>query len=112
MRKLLGSQPIFVGFKLETSLRRKVESLSGPDGKYIAADSSEFLRLCLLDDKVYLGKLVEDRLTTDRIDDVKRNVLSFMQRLFPDTRPPKELQIIVCGDGEGEPTPLRRYGDD
>ena len=112
MRKLLGQQPIFVGFKLDTSLRRQVEGLSGPDRKYIAADESAFLRLCLLDEHVYVGKLVEDRLTTDRVDDVRRNVLSIMQRLFPDTRMPQQLQMIVCGDGEGEPAPLRRYGEE
>lgn len=112
VRRLEDSQPIFVGFKLDTSLRRQVESLAGPDRKYIDADASTFLRLCLLGDDVYVGKLVEDRLTTDRVDDVRRNVLSIMQRLFPDTRMPQQLQMIVCGNEEGEPPPLRRFGDE
>ena len=36
----------------------------------------------------YVGKVIEDGLTTDRVDDVRRNVLSIVRRLCPDTRLP------------------------
>jgi len=81
--ELAPTAPIFIGFKLDSSLRRQVESLSGPDRRYVSADDPTFLMLCRRGEDVWVGKLVQDRLTTDRVEDVRRNVLSIMRRLCP-----------------------------
>lgn len=91
--ELSSEHPIFIGFKLDGSLRRQLEALSGPDRKYVSADDSTFLMLCSKGEDVYVGKIVEDGLTTDRVDDVRRNVLSIMRRLCPDVRLPNVLSI-------------------
>jgi hypothetical protein len=88
--------PLFVGFKLDGSLRRQLEALSGPDRKYVSGQDATFLSLCRRGEDVYVGKVIEDGLTTGRVDDVRRNVLSIMRRLCPETRLPDELQILVC----------------
>ena len=102
MLELLEHQPIFVGFKLDTGLRRQVEALEGPDRKYVSRDDSTFLRLCRLGDDLYVGKVIEERLTTDRVDDVKRNVFSILTRLFPETRLPTQLEVFGCRPDFGE----------
>jgi hypothetical protein len=43
-----------------------------------------------------VGKVVNDRLTTDRVNDVRRNVLSILRRLCPETRIPEEMVILPC----------------
>ena len=97
---LTDRRPIFIGYKMDGSLKRRFESLSVPDRAYVATDGSAFLRICRLGEDQYVGKVVSDRLTTDRVDDVRRNVLSILQRLSPDTRFPKHLDILPC-DSEG-----------
>jgi hypothetical protein len=92
----IDHHPIFVGFKPDGSLRRQLESLSGPDKKYVSADEATFLSLCKLGDDVYVGKVIEEPLTTDRVDDVRRNVLSILRRLCPDTRLPEQMRILSC----------------
>jgi hypothetical protein len=87
-------QPIFIGFKLDGSLRRQLEALSGPDRRYVSPDDTTFLMICKKGSESYVGKLVEDGLTTDRVEDVKRNVLSIMRRLCPDVRLPDVLEIL------------------
>jgi len=87
---------LFVGFKLDGSLRRQLESLSGPDRKYVSGEDATFLTLCRRGDDVFVGKVIEDGLETGRVDDVRRNVLSIMRRLCPDTRLPEQLEILVC----------------
>lgn len=97
-------QPIFVGFKMDSSLRRQVEGLAGPDRKYVSGNDSTFLRVCKLGDDTYIGKLIHERLTTDRVDDVRRNVVSILNRLFPETRLPPQLEIFAArGDSEQRP---------
>jgi hypothetical protein len=92
--KLSSEQPIFVGFKLDGSLRRQLEGLSGTERRYVSPDDATFLMTGKKDGNAYVGKLIEDGLTTDRIEDVKRNVLSIMRRLCPDVRLPNVLEIL------------------
>lgn len=92
---LSDRHPIFVGYKMDGSLRRRLEALTGSERKYIA-DDGEFLRILRLGEDGYVGKVVSDRITTDRVDDIRRNVLSILQRLAPDTRFPIHLDILVC----------------
>lgn len=92
---LSDHHPIFVGFKMDGSLRRRLEALTGPERKYIA-DDGDFLRILRFGEDGYVGKVVSERITTERIDDIRRNVLSILQRLSPDTRFPTHLDILVC----------------
>ena len=101
MLDLADQQPIFIGFKMETSLRRELEALTGPDTKYVSADDSTFLRICQLGDKRYVGKLIHERLTIDRVDDIRRNIFSILNRLCPEIRLPQQLEILGCS-GEQE----------
>jgi hypothetical protein len=85
-----------VGFECDGSLRRQLEALSGPDRKYVSPDDATFLSLCRSGEATWVGKLVEDRLTTSRVDDVRRNVLSILRRLCPETRLPEEMHVLPC----------------
>jgi hypothetical protein len=93
---LSDGQPIFVGFKLDGPLRRQLQALTGPDRAYVSYDDTTFLTICRIGEDEYVGKVIGERLTTDRVDDVKRNVLSILQRVCPDTRFPAILQLIPC----------------
>ena len=95
--KLLGDQAIFIGFKMDTSLVRQLESLAAPHKRYVSTEDSEFLRICRLGDARYVGKLIHERLTTERVDDIRRNVFSILARICPDTRFPQHLEILACG---------------
>jgi hypothetical protein len=106
--KLLGDQPIFIGFKMDTSLVRQLESLAGPHKRYVSTEDSEFLRICRLGDDRYVGKLIHERLTTERVDDIRRNIHSILGRICPETRLPKDLAILACSDVSEPFDPPRR----
>ena len=92
--ELDGGRAVFIGFKLDSGLRRHLESLEGPDRKYVSAEDSTFLRICKVGDDRYVGKLIHERLTTDRVDDIRRNIASILQRVAPDTRIPAQMEIL------------------
>jgi hypothetical protein len=92
--ELSSLQPLFIGFKLDGSLRRQLEALTGPERRYVSPDDATFLMTCKKGSDVYVGKLIQDGLSTDRVDDVRRNVLSIMRRLCPDVRLPNVLEIL------------------
>jgi hypothetical protein len=101
--KLHDRQPLFVGTKMDSQVRRRLESIEGTDKKYVSRENTTFLTICRLGDDEYVGKVIDERMTTERVDDIRRNVLSILQRLCPDTRFPAVLDIVPC-DVSGEPS--------
>ena len=101
--ELGGNHAIFIGFKLDSGLRRQIEALTGPDRRYVSDENSTFLSLCRRGEDVYVGKIIDDGLTTSRVDDVKRNVLSIMRRLCPESRFPQDLELWVTTPADGQP---------
>jgi len=100
--ELLIHQPIFIGFKADSNLRRHLESLSDSDKKYFSPEDSTFLRVCKLGEDIYVGKLVHESLTTDRVDDIRRNILSIMHKIGSEVRVPINLRILACSAAEAE----------
>ena len=94
--KLTDQHPIFVGYKIDGALRRRLESLTGSDRRYVSSEDPTFLTVLRLGDDDYVGKLIAERFTTDRVDDIRRNVLSILQRVSPDTRFPQHFDILVA----------------
>ena len=98
MLELMMDQPIFIGFKADSTLRQHLETLTAPAKQYISVEDSTFLRLCRVGDDVYIGKLVHETLTTDRVEDIRRNVLSLVRKIGHEMRLPDHLRILACSE--------------
>ena len=96
MLELLVDEPIFIGFKAGRALRHLLESLGNTDKKYVSSEDSAFLRTCTIGEDVYVGKLVHEALATDRVDDIRRNILSILRKLGPAVPLPTILRIFAC----------------
>jgi hypothetical protein len=59
--ELSDRNPIFIGHKLDNSLRRRIEALTGADRRYVSTEDSTFLRICRLGSDEYIGKVVDER---------------------------------------------------
>jgi len=94
--ELLVDAPIFIGFKASRSLRQLLESLGNADKKYVSSEDSGFLRLCSIGEDLYVGKVVHEALATDRVDDIRRNILSILRKLGPAVPLPTTLRIFAC----------------
>ena len=99
MLELLIDEPIFIGFKVSRVLRHHLESLSNVEKAYISGNDSSFLRTCEVGEDLYVGKVVHEALSTDRVDDVRRNILSILRKLGPVVPLPTTLRIFSCRGG-------------
>ena len=104
--ELLIHQPIFIGFKADRGLRQHLESLNDSDKNYISGEDSTFLRFCRVGEDIYVGKLIHESLTTDRVDDIRRNVLSILRKLGHAVRLPSNLRILACSAVEADSLPM------
>jgi hypothetical protein len=102
LTELLIHQPIFIGFKADHSLRQHLESLSDIDKKYFSGEDSTFLRVFQVGEDIYVGKLIHESLTTDRVDDIRRNVLSIVRKVGSGVRLPMHLKIFACTAAEAQ----------
>ena len=96
MLELLVDEPIFIGFKASRALRHLLESLGNADKKYVSSEDSTFLRLCSIGEDLYVGKLIYEALATDRVDDIRRNILSILRKIGPAVPLPTTLRIFAC----------------
>ena len=112
MLNLLIDQPIFIGFKAAGGLRQMIESLAGADKKYVSCDDSTFLRTCQIGNDLYICKHIHDPLTTDRIEDIRRNILSILRKIGPSVRLPASLRILACGAEVGGYVPVSKSSSD
>ena len=103
--ELLIHQPIFIGFKADLNLRQQLETLSDADKHYVSREDSTFLRICRVGDDIYVGKIIHESLTTDRVDDIRRNVLSILRRIGREVRLPMNLKILACREAGAEYVP-------
>ncbi len=99
MLELLIDQPLFVGFKADKTLVRRLEVLSDLDRQYVSTGDAAFLRICHVGEDTYVGKLC-DGLTTDRVEDIRLNVLSIIRKLGHESRLSTNLKIIACSEME------------
>ncbi len=94
--ELMVKQPIFIGFKADNNLRQHLESLNAVDQKYFSREDSTFLRVCRVGEDIYVGKLVHGDLTTDKVEDIRRNVVSIIHKVGSELRPPAHMKILAC----------------
>ncbi len=94
--ELLLDQPLFIGFKVESALRQQLDTLRESDKKYVSGEDSTFLRICRVGDDTYVGKLIHENLTTDRVEDIRRNILSILRKFGGAVRLPTNLKILPC----------------
>jgi hypothetical protein len=94
--ELLIDEPIFIGFKAGRTLRTLLESLDNADRKYVSSDEASFLRFCKIGDALYVGKMIHEPLATDRVDDIRRNILSILRKIGPAVPLPATLRIFSC----------------
>jgi hypothetical protein len=88
--------PIFIGFKTARALRQLLESLGSADRKYVSSEDSTFLRLCVIGEDLYVGKFIHEGLSTDQVDDIRRNILSILRKIGPAVPLPTSLRIFPC----------------
>jgi hypothetical protein len=94
--EILLEAPVFIGFKASRALRHLIESLSDIQKAYIASDDSAFLQSHEIGGDLYIGKLVHEAVSTDRVDDIRRNILSILRKLGPVVPLPTTMRIFSC----------------
>jgi hypothetical protein len=94
--EILPEAQVFIGFKASKALRHLLDSLTSVQKAYVASDGSAFLQSCEIGEDLYIGKFIEEAVSTDRVDDIRRNILSILRKLGPVVPLPTSMRIYSC----------------
>lgn len=94
--EIIVEGPLFIGFKASRALRHMIDTLTDVQKVYVSGDDSGFLRSFEIGEDLYIGKCVADGLSTDHVDDIRRNVLSILRKLGPVVPLPTTMRIFAC----------------
>ena len=88
---------LFIGLKVDQKLREHLESASEINKRYFAAEDPQYLTFVEAPEGGrYIGRILDEQLSTENLDDVRRNVLSILGRIAPSVRPERALLILPC----------------
>jgi hypothetical protein len=95
--RLAEGVKLFIGLKVDQKLREQLESASEIDKRYFAAGDPAYLTFCEAAEGVqYIGRMLDESVPTDQIEDITRNVVSILKRVAPSVRAERTLLLIPC----------------
>jgi hypothetical protein len=84
--KLLKSERLFFGCKIDSKLREALAMAKPGDRRYFEDPNSEFLRVVQVDEERWIGKVVPGGVQLGEVDDISRNIISILRRIAPNIR--------------------------
>jgi hypothetical protein len=84
--KLVKEEQLFFGCKIDSKLREGLSQAKPGDRRYFEDPNSEFLRVCVVEEEKWIGKIMKGGIPAGDVEDIQRNVVSILRRVCPDTR--------------------------
>ena len=88
---------LFMGVKVDQKIREQLEACSEMDKRYFASGDPDYL--VFTEDGTgtrYLGRMLGESVTTDDLEDIRRNIISILKRVAPSVRPERSLMLLPC----------------
>lgn len=94
MKLAIGTK-LFIGLKVDQKLREQLENANEMDKKYIG--DPQYLMYIEGDAGAqYIGRVLDETVSTDEIEDIARNVVSILKRVAPSVRTERTLLLAPC----------------
>ena len=84
--KLEKDKHLFFGCKVDSKMREALSQARPGDRKYFEGDSDEFLRICMVADERWIGKVLKGGINVGEVEDIQRNIVSILRRISPSIR--------------------------
>lgn len=98
---------LFVGVRVDNKLRDALEHCPNRDKAFFDGSDPRYLTQLRDADDNYLGKIVDSGLAVSHTDDLKRNILSLLNRLTTSRRSEDDVKVFAVDEGDPPPPPVR-----
>lgn len=115
--RIEAERKLFVGLRVDNKLREQLQTAAPKDKVFFDGSDERYLivmRNDAADEDAFIGKIVDAGIPAASMDDLKRNLLSILNRIAPGRHREDAVKVFGVIDREG-PTgaeALRRPGRD
>jgi len=95
---------IFVGLRIDNKMRDQLLNCPQRERQYIDGSNPDYLVQLRAVEDSYIGKILEPGTPALSMEDLKRNIMSILNRIAPGRH--REDSVKVFALDEGEPPPL------
>lgn len=106
---------LFVGLRIDNKTRDQLANCAARDKRYIDGSDPEYLCQVRAVEDSYIGKKIDPGAPAVGMDDLKRNILSILNRVAPGRHREDSVKVFALDEGEPpalpekEPPPGRDY---
>jgi hypothetical protein len=94
---------LFVGIRVDNKMRDQLVNCANRDKHYIDGSDPSYLTQIRAVEDTYIGKVVDAGTSAHTMDDLKRNILSILNRVAPGRHREDGVKIFALDDGEPPP---------
>jgi hypothetical protein len=95
---------LFVGIRIDNKMRDQLHNCAPRDKQYIDGSDPNYLFQVRAVEDSYIGKMVDPGAPAGTMEDLKRNILSILNRVAPGRH--REDSVKIYALDEGEPPPI------
>jgi len=101
---------LFFGCKIDSKMREALGQASPSARHYFEDDNPDYLRICLVGEEKWIGKVLKSGMSCQDVEDIQRNVVSILRRISPEIRiSASALKLFSVYEAEAaEPAPPPR----
>src|SRR5262249_40324881 len=103
---------LFVGIKIDNKMRDQLQNCPQRDKHYVDGTDPQYLMQLRAGEDSYIGKPVAAGTPAASTDDLKRNILSILNRVAPGRHRDDAIKVFALDDGEPPPLPEREPPED
>jgi|GEM_PF-3612192 len=101
---------LFVGLRIDNKTREQLATCAPRDKHFVDGTNPDYLTQLRGTEDAYIGKIIEPGAPAMGMEDLKRNIMSILNRVAPGRHREDSIKIFAIDDGEPPPLP-RKAGD-
>jgi hypothetical protein len=102
---------LFVGIRIDNKMRDQLRNCAPRDKQYVDGSDPNYLFECRGVEDSFLGKLVEPGTPAASMEDLKRNIMSILNRVAPGRHRDDAIKIFALDPGDPPPLPEKDVPD-
>jgi hypothetical protein len=106
---------IFIGLRIDNKMRDQLANCAQRDRQYIDGSNPDYLTQLRAVEDSFIGKILEPGTPAVSMEDLKRNIMSILNRIAPGRHREDSVKVFALDEGEPpalpekEPPPDRDY---
>jgi hypothetical protein len=103
---------LFIGIKIDNKMRDQLHNCPQRDKHYVDGSDPQYLMQVRAVEDTFIGKPVDAGTPAVSMDDLKRNILSILNRVAPGRHREDAIKVFALDDGDPPPLPEKEPRDD